>query len=86
MESVARRRGGWGKKRREASEAAERLAREASATSRDAETREKTLNSEMARLATEADARRRELEVERARRGAEEKVRLPAKRAVRRRL
>jgi hypothetical protein len=65
------------KKWREASENAERLAREASATSRDAETREKTLGSEMARLATEADARRGELEAERARVEAlEEKVRL----------
>jgi ankyrin repeat protein len=53
------------------------LAREASATSRDAETREKTLESEMARLATEAGARRGELEAERARVEAlEEKVRL----------
>jgi ankyrin repeat protein len=65
------------KKWREASENAERLAREASATSRDAETREKTLESEMARLATEAGARRGELEAERARVEAlEEKVRL----------
>jgi hypothetical protein len=65
------------KKWREASENAERLAREASATSRDAETREKTLGSEMARLATEAGARRGELEAERARVEAlEEKVRL----------
>ena len=53
------------------------MAREASATSRDAETREKTLGSEMARLATEAGARRGELEAERARVEAlEEKVRL----------